>query len=176
MRRFLIFPLISAIVGALFPVFCMAQGMIPMLPIKFAFAANNGIGIENFLGDIFAETWKPGAIASAVFGGVLALWDLVRNRRDLTAANRLAVNLAWCLFYAVLFIGANGVLVAAIALSYAQQKTAPPQMFTYWPFLSAALINFTAILWAAIRSIQTDDVLTPRVLREKLRRSSRAIT
>ena len=38
---------------------------------------------------------------------------------------------------------------------------------------SSAVINFTAIFWAAIRSIQTDDILTPRVLRGKLRYSSR---
>ena len=44
-------------------------------------------------------------------------------------------------------------------------------MLFWW--LGTLLLNFTAIIWAAIRSITTDDVFTPRVLRDKLRERAR---
>ncbi len=100
-------------------------------------------------------------------GVVLAVWDRIFNR----LANKkvlLSQNLFWCLFYALLFSIPNHALGLIYLYGYTSIR-----IFGTLPLISLLLLNFTAILWAAIRSITTDDILTPRVLRDKLRRSSR---
>ncbi len=134
----------------------------------------SGADMAAVLKDVFLGSWPIGATVGAVVGCALASWDIIRNRREATAARRLTTNLAWCLFYAALLLGFNGAIIAAISFFYyAPQKSMPPQPFIFTPILSIPIINFIAVMWAAIRSIQTDDILTPRVLLAKLRERAR---
>ena len=174
MQRILIFSLSFAVVGAMFPLICVVQGMSPLIPIRVMSTPLSGNQMADTLRDVFLGSYPVGAPIGAFVGCALTLWDVIRNRRDATAARRLAANLAWCLFYAALLLGFNGAIIATISFfHYAPQKLRPPEPFIFIPILSVPVINLTAILWAAIRSITTDDVLTPRVLREKLRERAR---
>lgn len=119
------------------------------------------------LATIFLSSYWRGAIFGIIVGVVLAVWDRIFNR----LANKkvlLSQNLFWCLFYALLFSIPNHALGLIYLYGYTSIR-----IFGTLPLISLLLLNFTAILWAAIRSITTDDILTPRVLRDKLRRSSR---
>ena len=115
---------------------------------------------------------RVAALGIAV-GILFTLWDKIRNQH-LLATQNLLPNLFWCLLYAS-SINAINCLISNFALGFGRgsQRYYPPphDIFTVTKAViwGALLLNFIAILWAAIRSIQTDDVLTPRVLRGKLR-------
>ena len=77
---------------------------------------------------------------------------------------RLLKNFSWCLGYALLLSIPNHAIGVMALYDYIFDTR-----LMVLPLFSVILFDFTAILWAAIRSITTNDVLTPRVLRAKLR-------
>ena len=105
-------------------------------------------------------------------GFVFAIWDLIRNKNDCSSVKRLPLNLLYCGFYAFCLCIANASL-GLLILSALKSGSPIIPIVVALQFLGAFAFNFTAILWAAIRSITTDDVLTPRVLRAKIRERAR---
>ena len=173
MKRFVVFPLVLGIGGTFFIVLCAAQGIFPQLPYISAFSSPGRIGIDEQLAVAFQSTWLNGLIIGLLLGIALAIWDLLRNRRIDAAATRLILNTLWCWFYATALILFNSLLAFLTSYYFAQIGSKPATLILVLPFVSAGLLNLTAILWATIRSITTDDILTPRVLRDKLRQRSR---
>ena len=174
MKRFLVFPLVLGICGALFSTFCFAQfAAVVIVGVSAAVGSANPRlspmqdAYLHQLSTVFLSSYIVGIIFGILTGLALAIWDKVRNG---PTGKKLVLlqNISWCLFYALLFSIPNH----GVGLFYLYGYT-PIKFFGVLPIISLLLLNFTAILWAAIRSIQTDDILTPRVLRAKLRRSSR---
>ena len=117
-----------------------------------------------------------GSFTGIPIGFLLGFWDMVRNRQNQISLLRLAGNFFWCIPIGFLLSVVNSFLFDALSSFWVNNNSFPPDWFTISSYLAVGIPNFTAIIWAAIRSITTDDVLTPRVLRDKLRRSSRIIT
>lgn len=176
MKRLLMFPLVLGIAGAFFPVVSWLEGVIAQWPV---FLVGAFPSIINLIKDAFAETMPYGVAAGATAGIGFAFWDKVRNRDRQNSTQLLLANLFWCLFYASLVIAINCAICAVTLLltfdftRFNLDRSPLLMGLLTAVFVLHTLLNFTAILWAAIRSITTDDVLTPRVLRNKLRERSR---
>lgn len=101
----------------------------------------------------------------------LSIYDWFRNRLETKQPTKLHLisNLFWCGLYALI------INIVNLAFFYALYVVMGVNLFAWFLSLSLAFLNLAAILWAAIRSITTNDVLTPRVLREKLRRQTRPL-
>ena len=165
MKRFLVFPAFAALSGTLFFLVSYVEGS----SVIFQQLSSDYIyHVAPFIINIIL----PYSLSLGLFVGLLlALWDLLRNRHDQSSVARLPGNFFWIVVYTVPFVIANGVVY--IFLSHLMPLfniDSWMAMLTFWNFL---LLNLTAITWAAIRSITTGDVLTPRVLRDKLRERSR---
>ena len=135
-------------------------------PVNFGWAVEEP---NNYLLDFGA---LYGFAIGVLLGLCLAFWSFLLNKYDESAITRLLPNLCWCGCYALLLNSINELLIFAVANQIASGFNLPIWLLLI-PFVCALSINFTAILWAAIRSIQTDDVLTPRVMRDKLRERAR---
>lgn len=166
MQRFLVFPLPLALAGAIFLALCWTQGTLTIWGLS-GIGGTLGVDLPDIIVEIVQQSWPSGSVAGIVAGLGLAIWDLLRNRRDQSAITRLLPNLFWCGCYALLLIAVNGVLftlgTSQLPLGQAANWVVP------LPFLGAAVLNLTAIFWGAIHSITTKDVLTPRVWGDKLR-------
>lgn len=173
MKRFLVFPLVGGVTGTFFIWLCTTQGMLPQWPAILAFSNPGRVGIDEQLAIAFYATWLNGLTIGIFSGVALAIWDLLRNHRVDDAATQLIPNTFWCWFYATILILFNALATFLISSYYVKIGVKPAIEILVLPFASAALLNLTALLWAAIRSITTDDVLTPRVLRQKLRQRAR---
>lgn len=173
MKRFLMFPVILGMLGAFFIVICAVQGILPQIPYINVFSVPGRISIWKQLSDLFFDSWKYGLITGFILGFLLAAWDFIRNPRSNKLSSFLIFNLLFCIAFGFILTTFNMALMYGVSLYYAKLKIKPPTLFLIWPFFSAAVLNFTAIMWAAIRSITTDDILTPRVLLAKLRDRSR---
>lgn len=172
MKRFIIFPIVLGFCGALLPLVCYVESTLALYPLFVAWSSNLNNDIWQLLSDAWDATWLYG-ISIGLLGGItLAIWDLLRNRHKERSLILLLPNLLWCNFYVLII---NIINAGIFALLTTQITFGSPslQWILKLPFASAALLNFTAILWAAIRSITTKDILTPRVLRDKLRERSR---
>ena len=169
MKRFLVFALVLGVLGAPFVTFCWIEVMLvsTVLPISGLIGATNFNEVTAF---VFTTTWQPGLGAGAAFGLALTIWDLLRNRRDQNAATRLVANLFWCGCYGLTLGLFNALLVVAILYFFPQTATWLLGMNSW---VNVAVPNLAAILWAAIRSVTTKDILTPRVLGGKLRQRAR---
>lgn len=176
MKRFIVFPLALGVVGAFFPLVSWGEGVIAQWPV---FPVGPFPGIFGLAKDVFAATMPYGVAVGAAMGIGLAVCDKVRNRNRYNSAQLLLANLFWCLLYATLIAAINCALCAVtllLTIDFTQfpfAGSSPLLRLLAGIFVLHSVSNFTAILWAAIRAITTDDVLTPRVLRDKLRRSSR---
>ena len=178
MKRFVVFPFVLGICGALFLPICWVESILAQYPIwKIAF---QGPAFQTFISRFLITTFWLGLIVGATSGIYFAFWDRMRNGRNETTTERLPANLFWCLLYAT-FITALDCTISNLLLHFnptlIQYPGGPLWLWITWLIrftaVGALLLNFTAILWAAIRSIQTDDVLTPRVLLAKLRERAR---
>lgn len=172
MKRFVIFPLIMGIAGALFPISVWLIATSLYLP---AIARFNVMLWSQFLFpflDVVNFGCLYGFSVGLVLGIVLSCWDIFRNCRSEKAYSRLLANIMWFGCYAIL-INLMNAISNALALFLFANRATPADWILMTPIFGVALINFAAILWAAIRSITTDDILTPHVLRDKLRERSR---
>ncbi len=179
MKRLLVFPFALGFCGALFFPICFIETIVSQWPLFDSYGGPEVSSFEFWNGCIetLMRFIPNGTVAGFAIGIGIALWDAILNRRDKNGHHRLLPNLFWCVCYLSLFIAVNAVVIA-IMLSYNKPSFATgsnspedlaPAIFVWGTFL----LNFTAIAWAAIRSITTDDVLTPRVLRDKLRERAR---
>ncbi len=176
MKRFLVFPLVLGICGAFFLTYCFAQfAVVVNVGVTAAVSTTNPrvSTMQNLLVEqistVFLSSYTTGIIFGITVGLVLAIWNKVRN----VAGDKkliLPQNIFWCFFYALLFSIPNHIIGLLYLYGYTTIK-----FFGVLPLIALFLLNLTAILWAAIRSITTDDVLTPRVLRAKLRERARLI-
>ncbi len=184
MKRFLVFPLIGAFIGSIFFLITFIEGALPLSQVDyFGVEAGNyslhftGYSLEfwrikHIISNLFTGSYKQGIFIGAIVGFGFSIWDFTFNKSDEDAEDRLGLNLFWCSLYTSLIVAIN------IGVFHALFVNVPDIFYRYerlqtLPVVSATLLNFTAIIWAAIRSITTDDVLTPRVLRAKLRERSR---
>ena len=166
------FPLWLCLISTCLPVVCCVEGMAPLL---FVLPRGTFAGVP--VGHQIWGAWIITAPYGFVGGIVLCLgavgFDALRNgRRGTGAALRVGSNLFWCLLYATVLIILNdalffllwkqsGILLLGFSLSWTAVV----------PFALCVLFNIVSVLWAITRSITTTDVLTPRVLGAKLRRS-----
>lgn len=170
MQRFLVFPIVFGICGTLLLPVSLWQGVVGTSSVALR---NVAVAGSDFWTSIFSLNYRADfGFAQQCFGLFVglafAIWDLMRNKRDESAAVRLHKNLFYCGFYALCLSVANASLGLLI---FSALPTGSPliSLFVWLQFSGAVIFNLTAIFWAAIRSITTDDVLTPRVLRDKLR-------
>lgn len=168
--RFWIFPLALGLAGALLAPICFIEGVWPMLPVAPAMLGQSEVA---HFGDSWAQSLRVLPVALAVFGAGVAALGLWRRAESDVA--RLAPNLGWCLLYAAflmaLYVGAMRVCSLVLPLSVFRILWRSDVFVVGWAF--ALLFNGCAILWAALRTVSTGDVLSPRVLGAKLRRSAR---
>ena len=171
MKRFFIFPATLGFVGAFLPVVCFIIGVLSLWPMITGLSYVPSLVFSEKMPRIWEASWPYGLMVGVFSGVALAAWDMLRNRRDESSLARLGGNLFWCGCYALLLNLINGALSALASIQ--APATPPATWILMLPFISAALVGITAILWSVIRSITTDDALTPRVLRDKLRERSR---
>lgn len=173
MNRFWVFPLVLGLAGALYGAACDAQGWLAYylcLGGPVPFRAWQEVG----------DVWRVSALWGSLLGlfmGAYAAWSEMlrfgtRDRSGWNAAGRLMSNGWWVGFYSLI---AN---IGTLALAWTLLKAGvlSGTIFRFWfPaffFLPFGVVNFSAILWAAMRTASTDDVLSPRVLLAKLQRST----
>lgn len=171
MNRFWVFPIVLSLAGALFVLFAALEGIAPFLLLLLA--PTGGVGISfsasNFHEILRVMSW--GGAAGAVCGLIAGGFDLVRNGRGAPNKAQLAKNIAWCLLYAHAFIvvdmGLVGLWVWRVGMGSPDAEWA--FLFVFLP----ALLWLVAIAWGTVRTICSNDVLIPRVLGAKLKRSAR---
>ena len=172
MRRFLAFPLILGIMGALFPVLTV-EGLLSVVPVILRSGGTPFSPPPDIVRSVQQVALAMGAIG-AFLGLGAALFDAVLNRRKRRKAGQLIGNVAWCALYAQIMIAVNALIVfssvwcLADKLSQSQLKTSILSFFPWVPLL----LHLVATGWGTIRTITTDNVLDPRTLRAKLKRST----
>lgn len=166
MKRFLVFPIFSALMGIL--VFSLSYYLGTAIIFQ-----QSSLDLFLFMMSItVTHTLFYALFLGALIGLSLATWDLLRNRHDQSSTQRLIANSLCCMGYAFLFMLTN-------AAFYTAATRLQPNIINVNSWIASSLvfsllfINFTAILWAVIRSITTGDVLTPHVLLRKLRQRTR---
>ena len=169
MKLFAVFSLVLGVLGALFETFCWMEAMfaLTVLPISGLVGGMDFTAITTY---VFTTTWRQGLAAGVAFGLASAFWDLLRNRRDQSAATRLFANLFWCGCYGLILGLFNALLIVVILYFFPATIT---WLYGMTSWVNVAVPNLAAIVWATIRSVTTKDVLTPRVLRSKLRERAR---
>ncbi len=175
MKRFLLLPLALGIVGAFFYVVCWIQfAAVILVAVNMAVSnANPRLAEMNSLFSAriatnFLTSYLPGFVFGLVAGLALTFWYWPRIQSKDRMDAHFWKNIFWCLCYACLPSIPNCIIGVMALYDYIFDTR-----LTVLPFISIILFNFTAIVWAAIRSITTNDVLTPRVLRDKLRQRAR---
>lgn len=165
MNRFWVFPLLWGVLGALFPTLAALEGMAPLLPVLMS-ALGPTYSVLHSLGQALAASAPVGLVVGALVGAGFGAWDAVRNGRAPRDKSQLVKNLAWCLLYAHAFI------LVDMLLAYAWFTRGSPG-FALTPLTAflPALFCLVAILWGTIRTVTTNEVLSPRVLGAKLKRS-----
>jgi hypothetical protein len=174
MHRFWIFPLTLAVVSVPFPQLTFLEALLPMSMLDGHFPTVR-VTLSD-LGDIWNITMPYNVVIGLVLGLGLALFDWFHkpHRAAGKIASSLLANLWWCGFY----ITAINAFNTAVSLAVIKARPAAPPLNSgsRWEvlllLLAIAILNFSAIMWAAIRSITADDVISPRVLRNKLKRSA----
>ena len=137
---------------------------------------NLGQPVPHFYGimiGLMQRVIYPGFMLGFIAGAILSALAWIYKREDTLICWRFAANFFWFFCYGTLLILSNVGTIHLIQLRYIQLGIQVPTMFTSSAFMLCLVINTVAVIYAAIRSITNDDVLTPRVLRNKLRRSSR---
>ena len=174
MKRFLVFPLLFVFGGTLLFPASLWQGMAGVLPVAFGTVRASGMGFWfNLFNAGYQENYGfAQQVLGLLTGLALAIWDLLRNKDDQSSLKRLLPNFLYCGFYAFCLCFANASL-GLLTLSVLKNGSPLISVVVALQFLGAFAFNFTAFFWAAIRSITTDDVLTPLVLRDKLRERAR---
>jgi len=177
MNRFWIFPLVMGVVSALLPFAMLVAGAAP----EWYRALNGGFLATNWSSFYLPllQVWSLRLfVLGALFGFGIALWDWLNSRRrDLQGwktSARLIGNSIWCGVYALTVMVMTDALLIALLKALGIPKTLSPAqeaLFMIWPATAAIGLLLSATLWATIRTITTDDILTPRVLGTKLRRS-----
>ena len=186
MHRFWLFPVLLGLVGIFLPPLILCEGFVPLLvaninwgiiaDLAFALGRITWLDFVGFMG----ETAPYSGSAGFVVGVSVAVFDWWRNgRRDrmgIYATAALLPNIGWCLVYAGCLSLLNGLVFYGILLLI--------RIFYPWSILWSlpldeltfaliALLNVCAVLWGSVRSVTSEDVLTPPLLRAKLKRSSR---
>ena len=172
MKRFILFPIAISILGIIFPISVWLIATALYLPI----IARINIMLWSQLSFRFLDVvnfgWLYGFWIGLLLGVALSCGDILHNRHNEEACSRLISNVLWCGCYAIL-INLTNAMLNTIILSQLSIGVTPGDWILTLPIFGVALLNFTAIIWASIRSITTDDILTPRVLRDKLRERAR---
>lgn len=157
------------LVGVLYPLLSTLEGMVSAIPlpiVRYWLAHPNAVHINWE----FAEKRLPWTMAIGVLAGLVAATLKARRGYARGSQWQLVGNLFWCGFYAHIPLFLNAVLVV-FAHWQGWKLSLAGVMGAVFP----ALLNGCAIVWAIVRTIGNDDVLTPRVLMEKVRRSSRLV-
>lgn len=172
MHRFWIFPLICGFVGAVTLPFSQWQSsvLLELQPIEF-FEAN----IVDFTTFSSTKTVAIGAALGVLWGSIVTVWNFGRNRlreQHLPSTKLLLPNLFWCGIYVSLLV-ISGAFVFAWIESKFDDRTLP---LLLWLESALACLPFVAntssIIWATTRTVTQTDVLTPRVIVGKWKRSS----
>ncbi len=172
MHRFWFFPLVLALVAVPFPQLTYLEALFPMVMLDGM--PGHVPTVMMTLSDL-GEIWNFAASYSVIMGvllGVgLALFDLLRNRHrpGSEMASSLLGNLWWCGLYVTAINALNTLLCLGVAKAFPGPHAWSKQ--TIVPLFMVGILNLSAVLWASIRSITSGDVLSPGVLRDKLRRS-----
>ena len=175
MKRFWVFPLVLGLVGAIFPVFSYVEGIARGI-IDVLITMGTLSPFRYGLLQLWNVTWPYGLGVGFILGIGLAVGDWFRPKNLVQNSNadlRLIPNLFWCGLYVLLVNAINTAIFYALV-------SRNPHIETIYAlglarFAMPGILNLAAILWAALRSIRTDDVLTPRVLLPKLRRQTRGL-
>ena len=168
MKRFLVFPLTRSVAGAVTVVLCLMQAVWPIaLQLSSLARTNYLFQIYGLTDDVVPYAFMGGLW----FGCGLAMWDKLRNRHDQSSTTRLTLNLWWCGTYALVL----NALTGAISASIFNQIAVGTDLWWVFgvPLVQVTTFNCAAILWAAIRSVTANDVLSPRVLLAKTREWTR---
>jgi len=177
MNRFWIFPLVLGLMGVLLPLAMLTAAAAP----EWYRAPNGRVGVIAGLSFYLPllEVWSLRLfVLGALFGFGVALWDWLHNRRrdpqGWKTSARLIGNSIWCGVYALAVMVMTDALLIALLKAEGVPKTlssAQEALFIVWPTTAAIGMLLSATLWATIRTITTDDVLSPRVLVGKMRHS-----
>lgn len=163
MNRFWVFPLVLGVLGALFPFLAWIEAVIPLMWSLFLRAPNLLEGMSA----IWFTVVPWGVGVGVALGLVAGTVDSLRNGRTRRGARELVGNVAWCLLYAHVFIAVN-----ALPSAWVSSRLGLASPVVIFLALAPFLLGLIAIAWATIRTISTDDVLSPRVLMGKLKRST----
>lgn len=174
MNRFWVFPLVLGLVMASYPALCDAQGWLAQLicggPSPFS-----GSGM-NEVADVWSVSWFFGFLLGCVVGLYVAWCEQLRwrksDRSGLLAARRLVKNGLWLSIYALIPNTATLLVVFGLVSAGIMSRTALGFYFPGFFFLGFGGVNFAAIVWAVMRTVACDDVLSPRVLLQKIKRST----
>lgn len=169
MNRFWIFPLVLGVVGALFLPLCFVEGVWPLVGVTSMWQHNQAV--KDYL-SAWPLVWHY-HVGAGIVAGIVA--GLLNFRRVQSNTTRFIGNLRWCLLWALLLTEFNVALIHLFGYFHPSNMFARilwrEDVLTIGWFL-ALLFNFSAVTWATIRTISTDDVLWPRVLLRKLKRST----
>jgi len=168
MNRSWVFPLVLGVVGALFLPLCFVEGVWTLISVTYKWQHDSAA--KNYL-SAWPLTWQYYMGAGVVVGVLLGVLNFKRVQSLHTC---FIGNLRWCLLWALLLTEVNVALIHLFGYLHPSSMFARvlwrEDVLTIGWFL-ALLFNFSAVAWATIRTITTDDVLSPRVLAQKVRRS-----
>ena len=161
------FPLWLGVTGVFLPVITVIEGLVPLLPVFPSLGP-----IDSGSWKALFDFWVMSAFYGVPIGVVLGLaasgcWMLRRGRGDWAGAARFGPNLRWCLALAFLVGAVNDVLFFVVL-----ERGSPGYWAAYFPFALAVVLNLVALACATIRTITTDDVLSPRSVLAKMRHSA----
>lgn len=167
------FPLWLGLWGAVLPVATLIEGIVPLFFLTPGPSLTPGDYEQLF------EFWKTSAKYGVLVGFVMGLITigvclLRRGRAGSTHAKRFELNLRWCLIMALSLIVINDALFFSVGKTTGWPSPGTSSwLIALAPMILAGIFNFVAVVWAIVRTIGSDDILTPRVLMAKLRRSVR---
>lgn len=184
MNRFWVFPLVLGVVGAALPFLMLVESAAPewyrasTAPVTGTFPRTT-LQLWALYRPSLQLLWQWSAILGTVLGVALATGDwALHRRRDRSGgktSTRLIGNVIWCGLYALSVLVINDLLLITVLKTMGVPVTLSPAqetLFIAFPAVVTVGVNLAAVLWAAIRTTRADDVLSPRVLRDKLRRST----
>lgn len=158
--------------GALFPVLAV-EGLLSVVPVILRSGGAPFSPPPDVVQSLQqAAMWICGFGAS--LGLVAALFDAIFNRRKRRDAGQLIANVAWCVLYAQLIIAVNALVVFLWVWCYANelsQSELKTSILSFFPFVPI-LLHYVATTWGTIRTLTTENILNPRTLRSKLKRST----
>jgi hypothetical protein len=175
MHRFWIFPLVLGVVGALYPLLCVApvEALLISMQPSVTLKPPGYLWVTGML-EVF-KSCLPYGFGAGVLLGLGTAWrerggSGATPQSGATMAARMVGNVGWLLSYALLFNVSSGLTMWGVAQVGGISLNLALRLAIYFPGYNygVEIVNLVAIVWAARRTAHTNDVLNPRLMLEKL--------